>query len=135
MATANVPTPKALRATVETYGRLSVVWLGGSDIAHYRTRDHDEDSAIDRAQAHADFVNAEPDGSPDRPYRLRVERGRPALDVSRIRGAVSSFFGRAASRYTSITSRDGETYRASVTNLGPGSTCYVIEWRNMEGGA
>ena len=70
-----------------------------------------------------------PNGGPDAPYRLRVERGIPSNDEARIHGAVFSYFGYAASRDSSVTSRDGETYRVCVPNLGPGSTCYVVEWR------
>lgn len=68
-----------------------------------------------------------PNGGPDAPYRLRVQR----CDVhheAHIRGAVGAYFGHAAERGCTVTSRDGQTYRVAVPNLGPGSTCYRVEW-------
>ena len=70
------------------------------------------------------------DGSPDRPYTLRVaDRGIPERDAYKIRGAIGAYFGEAAAWAATVTTRDGSEWRACVPNLGPGSTCYVVEWR------
>lgn len=69
----------------------------------------------------------EADGSPDRPYTLRVQRA-DAHHEARIQGAVFGYFGYVASRDCSVTSTDSESYRVVVPNLSGGSTCYRVEW-------
>ena len=70
-----------------------------------------------------------PNGGPDAPYALRVERGARHNDEARIHGAVFSYFGYVASRDSTVTTTDGERWRVTVPKLGEGSTCYVVEWR------